>query len=151
MSPMSSNQTQHPSSVIKSSHHMQINVLSMDTVPASHLYPSGKPRETQCTWLKKVLGSPITHDNTSDDFMGFTQFQLNHIIPAQMPHRWTSSHWHSLPHSSEEPTIPQNTDPSPFCTKVTRDSSQGSSSHPTWAELLWWPHQPVLAHILAWG
>lgn len=88
----------------------------MDTVPASHLYPSWKPRETQCTWFKKVFGSPVnTHDDTvGDDFMGFTQFRSNHIILPQMPHRQASNHWHNPPHSSEEPTTLQNTTPSPL-------------------------------------
>lgn len=86
----------------------------MDKVPASHLYPSGKPGETQHTCFKRVLSSPTTHDNTSDDFMGFTRFRLNHIILPQMPHRQASNHWHSPPHASEEPTTPQNTNPSPL-------------------------------------
>lgn len=117
-------QTRHLSSVTGSSCHMQITVLSMDTVLASHLYPSGKPRETQCAWFKKVLGSPIIHDNASDDCMGFTQFRLNDTIPAQMPHRQASNHWHGPAHSSEEPTTP--TEPRPLSTL-----HQGYSGHLT--------------------
>lgn len=147
-------QTRHLSSVTGSSCHMQITVLSMDTVLASHLYPSGKPRETQCAWFKKVLGSPIIHDNASDDCMGFTQFRLNDTIPAQMPHRQASNHWHGPAHSSEEPTTP--TEPRPplhIAPRLLRTSHRAAL--PTqlgpWVELFWWPHQPMLTHILAWG
>lgn len=70
----------------------------------------------------------------TDNPTGFTQFQLNHIIPVSGMLRCSTNRpqviGNSPSHSSEEPTTPQSTNSLPPCNKVSQDSSQCSSSHP---------------------
>lgn len=73
---MSTHQTQHLFPAIMSLHYMLISSSEHEHNSCSHLYPLEKPGP------RKHLVAPSAMTIQVDDFTGFTQFQLNYIIPA---------------------------------------------------------------------
>lgn len=159
---MSTQQTQNPFSVIKSSHLPLFTQINSSEHGHSSCRPPVSFRETWGNVIvpgpRKCMVAPSAMTIQVGDFTGFIQVRLNHIISASGMLRCSTDRpqatGNSPPRSSEELTTPQNTNPfhpAPALARtVHRTALPTRLGHSGQAPLAA-PRQSMPTHRLAWG